>query len=436
MPGLIKCSWNDVRNSVSLVNPELKEIIDDLSPSNDHALYMSEYPYGALIVENGVFRVMNDAGKLVPLYHSSIDSKVKKDLGYAGTMPVGIIADNSIETFFMNGHRPVPSAFYTKGSVVSVWEILEGKHSYQDGPLWNISAGARTICMLPKITDKTGNDNLKRKYQFQLSLANSSLSNHWAIFRAIANHNNFSQFHWRSKIIYFSKNWFDHAKDKSWDSFYRFMLMQAWQDPLFKRNQFVLDLAFYLAQKDNNLKPNPYLADTVRHLIQLGTGNIPGLMPAINDIAAPVSGLQEAYLEDYGLKKLPVIMHSHHFSLEEDIPIYYSLQLPTTAAFSTRSSKIYSKMSDLRELKGLLGAFLSEIAKGLVEAKKRQLANLARDVAYNFYHCEDDRQGEILSASRIIDLDSDFYKTPFKIEGLDFADFAPFFRGCISISKK
>lgn len=330
----------------------------------------------------------------------------------------------------------MPSAFYTKGSLVSTWEILEGQHSYQGGPLWNISAGARTICMLPKITERTGNEHLRRKYQFQLSLANNSLSNHWSIFRTIATHKNFSQVHWRSKIIYFSKDWFDHTGDKAWAPFYQYMLTKAWQDPIFKRNQFVLDLAFYLVQKDRNLKPNPYLADTVRHLIQLGTGNIPGLMPAIDDSAAPIKGLQEAYIEDYGLKKSPVIMHSHHFSLPKNKPIYYSLQLPTTAAFSTRSSKIYSKMSDMRELKRLMSIFFSEIARSQMESKKNQLANLAQDVAYNFYHCEEDQQGEILNSSKIVDLDPDFYNTPFRIEGLNFADFAPFFRGCISISKK
>lgn len=100
MPSLVRCSWNHARNIVSLINPELQKIIDDLAPSSDHTLYICEYPYGTLIVENGVFRVINEEGKPVPLYHPSLDNKTKEDLGYATTMPVGIIADNSIETFF------------------------------------------------------------------------------------------------------------------------------------------------------------------------------------------------------------------------------------------------------------------------------------------------------------------------------------------------
>lgn len=258
MPALKKVTWDEISPTIQFTNPGLKEIIDTISPSKDYALYVGEYPYGALILDKGAFKVINKNDELVPLADRSIEPTVQRDLNYTGTIPVGMVLENSIETFFMLPDRTIPSSFYTQGGMVSLWSALEGDSSYQIGALWSITSGARTICMLPKITDKYCYEELKRKYNLKEQVPQSWVD-HWKIFERIANHREFSQ-PWQSKILFFSKKWFEHKNDKKWNGFYHYLLNMAWNDSTVKRNQFIFDFIFSLVQKNRALKPNPYLA--------------------------------------------------------------------------------------------------------------------------------------------------------------------------------
>lgn len=433
MLGLKKISWNDIAPDIQLIDPNLKCIIDEVSPSKDYALYVGEYSYGALILNKGIFHVVNDDNALVPLSHQSVPSKVQEDLSYTGTIPVGLVLDNSIETFFVFGERTIPSSFYTSGGWISLWSILEGKDSYQVGPIWSISSGARTICMLPKITDKYCYEELKRKYNLKEQIP-KCLAEHWKIFESIANHKNFSQ-PWKSKIVYFSKQWFEQKTDKKWAKFYKYLLHKAWSDSTVKRNQFIFDFIFSLSQKNCGLKPNPYLADTVKHLVGIGAGGLPGFKPATDNTAAPIEGLQKAYIEDYGLRKIPTIMQPHHFSLSSPDRVYYSLEMPTTAVFSPRSSNGVSRMVDMRELKYILDKFLSEILNGNLMVEQTPFFNLAETIQYDFYHTDPDQHNEITLLKNVSAIDDNFNKI-LHVTSIELApvEFASFFRGCVSFS--
>ncbi|MCD6045068.1 MAG: hypothetical protein K0R48_231 [Gammaproteobacteria bacterium] len=435
MGGLKEYSWAELRDKIKLVQPYFCEIIDELSPPRDHTLYLGQYPYGVLILNAGIFQVFNSKNVLVPLNDITIDSKVKTDLGYTGTIPMAIVLQNSIETFFTTDNRTIPSSFYTSGGMVSLWRVLEGDCSYQEGALWSISSGARTICMLPKITENTGHELLRRKYNLRLP-APTSLNDHWAIFTRIANHKDFTQ-KWHSELAFFSKEWFQHKGDRDWSRFNELILNQAWADSTFKRNQFIFDFAFSLAQKSGNLKPNPYLADTVKHLFGIGAGGMPGFTPAIDNIAAPIDGLQKVYLDDYKLRKYaPIIMHLHHFSSAEDRPVYYSLTMPTTTVFSPRSSRALSKMVDIRELKHILDTVISEIVHGTLMVEKTPLFALAKDLSYQFYHSEKDPHNEILSITHLAEYDPVLQKILASFEDRVFPEFSSFINGCIAIAKK
>jgi hypothetical protein len=99
-------------------------------------------------------------------------------------------------------------------------------------------------------------------------------------------------------------------------------------------------------------KPNPYLADTVAHLMSICSGEAPGFIPARDNTAAPIRALQRVFVEDYRLKKYPpVIMHPHHFSLEEKTPVYYSFEIPTTMRFSPKSNNALTTMTETKGIK-------------------------------------------------------------------------------------
>lgn len=425
--------WKNIREEVWKIHPNFAEVIDELDPSSKHPLYLVEYPYGALIVDKGTFQVPNPNGIVVPIDHSTLASKIQTDLGYSGTIPLGLVMDKSIESFMLSKDRVIPSAVVKQGQFISLWRVLEEESSYHLGRFWNISSGVRSICMVPKITDACSHKTLKSRYGLKIPVP-QKLFDHWELFINIANHKNFSQ-QWKSTVLFFSKQWLAHKKDKKWDRFYRFLLNTVWQNSSFRRNQFIFDFAFSRAQENRNLRPNPYLSDTVRHLIAVGSGAVPGFTVALDNDDAPIAGLQRVYIEEYGLKKYaPVLMHLHHFSQADKRKVYYSFQIPTTTIFSPKSRKLSSAMSDLHEVKYIMEILLSEILKGNLEVENTPLFELAKNVSYGFYHTDKDKAGEISLASNIKNIDKTFTKTVVNANEYAFPEFAPFFRGCASLS--
>ncbi|NEU34928.1 hypothetical protein GN156_30175, partial [bacterium LRH843] len=88
---------------------------------------------------------------------------------------------------------------------------------------------------------------------------------------------------------------------------------------------------FSVIQNSRNLKPNPYLLDTAKHLFAIALGEVPGYAPQLDDEQLPLRVLQQAYVESYGMKKyVPTILAPVNFSLEtKSFPaVYYSLSYP------------------------------------------------------------------------------------------------------------
>jgi hypothetical protein len=437
-----KIQVSEAIDRIKKLNPKLAKEIEIISPDEGYYLYEISYPYGASIVDRGIFQVPDSNNHIVPLNHSTIGSKIKDDLGYSGTIPLGIITNNSIEAFMLSGNRVIPSSIVKPGNLISLWRVLDEGISFHTGKFWNITSGARSICMLPKITDTTNYKNLKTKFGLKLNVP-QSLSEHWELFVKIANHSQFSQ-SWESSILFFPKKWMSHKNDRKWKGFYNYLFETVWQSSNFRRNQFITDFAFSLVQENRNLKPNPYLADTVKHLVAIGGGAVEAFCPAIDNSAAPIQGLQQVFIEIYGLKKYaPIIMHMHHFSLKENRPVYYSLQLPTTTIFSPKSRKLSTLITELDEVKYIMEVFLAEVLKENLEVEGTPLYELAKNVRYNYFHSEKDKHGEILLSNNIPLLDTNFSTSAKNsINNINvvedqswFPEFATFFKGCISISK-
>lgn len=428
-----KIFWREIREQVAKLAPEFSVVIDELDPSDDHYLYSVEYPYGAVIVDHGIFQVPNSSNHIVPINHPTVPIKIKEDLSYSGTIPFGLISKNSIETFLDRNNRIIPASLISAGGFISLWRVLDEGPSYHTGKFWNITSGVRSICMTPKITDTKSHKKLKTAFNLTQNVP-QELSAHWDLFVSIANHHTFP-YPWHSTLIFFPKSWFEHKKDKSWLNFYHFLYNYVWQKSNFRRNQFIFDFAFSIAQEVRGLRPNPYLADTVRHLISIGSGAMPCFAPAIDENTAPIHGLQQIYLKVYELKKYaPVILVAHHYSSIEKKIGYYSFQIPPTAIFSPRSRKIRSTMNDIQETNHIMDILLSELLKGNLEVENTPLHTLAQNVKYAFYHSNIDKSGIIVPASEISKLDNNFTSTLVNKENYIFPQFSPFFKGCVALS--
>lgn len=428
-------SWKSARNFIKKVSPKLANIIDELSPDSSYNLYICKYPYGSLILDRGVFQIPNSQNQIVNLYHSSISKNLRDDLDYNHTIPVGMVLEKKFESFMILGNRIVPATVFGEGELLALWRVLDEGKSYQDGSFWTISAGARVACTLPKITDKNSYRQIKMKHKFDLSIP-KDLTDHWHVFSDVSNKIN-NQDPWAAEIVFFGEKWFSHKEDKAWLEFNHLLLNQVWQSSAFARNKMMLDFIFSIVQEKRNLKPNPYLADTAMHLIAIGSGITPAFAPAIDESSIPIRNLQRFFLEDYRLKKYyPIIMHMHHFSVNENRPVYYSFQIPTTMLFSPKSNNALSIMSEMRELKYIIEIMLEEIKKEHLGVTRTPLFDLAQKVQYDFLHSEKDKTNQILSINTLEQTDPYFSKILAEKPGCLFPEFSPFFKGCVKISKK
>ncbi len=433
-----KTSWANVRKKVVAVNPQLAAIIDDINPGSEFSLYVAKYPYGSEIVHEGTFYVPDANGELLPLQDKGIDKKVREELDYAGNgLPAGVVLTRTLHESIATNDEILPLGVVSPGSIFALWKKLDPAISFHPVKMFTLTAGARFIFMLPNISDYSHHKNLKRDFNVRHSPP-KNLLDQWEIFKTILNHPS-ADVDWSAELLFFSGKWFDTMKnDPAWRPLYLYMLEHAWKRSGFERNQMFYDLAFSRAQANRNLKPNPYLADTVKHLLMIASGTAAGFGVVCKDCSAPVSFLQKVYVESYGLRSyVPTFLAPQHFELHgEESPVYYSLTIPTTLEFSPKSRKISSTLHDLAELRHVTQVFMEEIRNGKLKVEDTTIGQIARDVAFDFFHSKPDRHGEIRLSSEMVDGDDRLMESDASLGKRKFADAGAFVRGCVRISHK
>lgn len=433
------CTWKDVRNDVWKVNPEFAAVVDHIDPGKEYGIYKVKYPYGSEILRNGGLYIPNSSGQLVPLNDSSIDSRLQECLGYnLGSNPVTLVLENSLELFATLEDRVVPLYGVMKpGKIFGFWRVLNPMLSHQAEFIWDMTAGARSIFMLPKISEAEKHNKLRKEFQVGADVPRSLLD-HWKIFREIANHEKFYE-PWDVSLIFFSRNWFENLDDSAWCHFNYYLYRYAWIGSEFWRNNFFWDLMFSIIQKVRDIRPSPYISDTVKYLLAIGVGAVPGFAPAIDNSVAPISNLQRAYLEVYNLKEYaPIIMQPCFFSASEKSyrPVYYSLPFPNAIDFSLKNRTRTSLITDLYEVMSLLSKYVSELASGKLNIKSTPLDQLIKSVSYEFFHNNVENYRGMIESYEMPKEDNTFLEILDVCRGKKFPEMSTFVKGCVRITRK
>jgi len=439
--GLVKVYWQDIRKRVAKVEPKFAKIVDALSPDKTFPLYLAYYPYGALTGDTISPLISLPDGGFYRLTDPNAPKDVVKHLGYGmHDSPLGMILDKSFEFYIdlKNDGITIPRKIYKPGDFFSFLRNLNGRNtiSAASNNIHSLISGARSVFMLPNIECSTHHANLQKDFNIK-SAAPKSLYQHWDIFRELCEAND--TLDWKACLIFFSEKWLHKLNtDSSWAPLKLYLYDKAWAYFKFDIVRSHDDYIFSMLQKDSNLKPNPYMADTARHLFNITVGNAPGYAPATDASCIPLDYLQKVYIESYGLKKyIPIILQPQNFDLESIHPIYYSFHYPSTGMFSPKARKISSILYDMRELSYILRKYI----KGLSERREYSdtlLSYLASRVQFDYFHNEVDKHRIIRSSHDILDIDDRFNNLNLKeiLSQAQFAGDARFLRGCISIRKK
>lgn len=442
--GLVKTYWSDIRKRVAKVEPTFAKLVDELNPDKTFPLYLAYYPYGDLIGDSISPFIPKPEGGSYRLSDSTAPKDIIKNLGYGkNDSPLAMILDKNLEFYvdLKSENVTIPWFLDSPGVFFPFTRILSNRNKriYTPNAVLTICSGVRSTFMLANIGCLTNHINLQRDFNVQAPPA-KSLYEHWNIFKEIID-SNIINCDWRSCVVYFSEKWIDKIhNDKAWMDLKVYFHDLAWQRYEYQRNYLYYDVIYSVIKNKRNLKPNPYLADTARHLLTTALGDAPGYAPAVNDDNLPLDILQKAFTESYGLKKyFPTIMQPEKFNFENNSqPVYYSLQNPSTFVSSPKSRKVSSTLYEIHELEHIMKIFAEELANDDGLCAETIVNKMAKNVEFKYFHNESDRHKIVKPSSEVALLDErfNFINPKYRIAGAKFASDAPFLRGCIGIYRK
>ena len=427
-------TWKEVREDVIEANKELGEIIDAINPGNDYKFINASYLYGDIFIKNGMVHFPSKNNELIPLTHQSLDKTVQKELFYS-SMPLFLMLDKDNEIFIDTGSRIIPINLFHKGALSGTYEAMDLLTGEKSKPIWNWSAGSRSIISLPKITDKRSLRRVSLEYATSTTTHIKNLSDHWGLLRSIAQSKQFPQ-PWTSTILFFGEKWLTNKhRTKEWENFKHYLLCQIWRQAKYAIEKFTFNIGwekFAGAISLRRLKPKSYLIDQVKHILNIAAGNFPAFKPMnITQEAAPIKELQKIVADNYKLDYLPTFMHICMLNDAVINPkyVYYSLSIPTVLEGSPLKKNSTTIINDLREIR-----FLIETIKNHLENKANtDINSLVNQLDIEYFHKEKDIYDEIYPSINIVNEDDAFLASRKMFPSLTFCSTSPFFSGCIRI---
>lgn len=433
-PFIEELTWQQVEKDVANSSQELSSIINEISPDKKYSVFKVRYPFGAKILENFEFYLPNEYGYSLHISDPRIPQKIRERLSYS-PLPLCISIKNKIEIFRDIDGKIFPLAFYGGDMDTGIFEHFGWTTPY------SITAGARSLYMVPKISEASRHKKLKKEFGITAPPPQKP-HEHWKIFTQIANSKNFTS-PWFYESIILTDKWAEKIKnDSAWYKLQRYLWQKGWQHSSYARQKLILDIVWDIFSRSistKNIKVNPYIVDTLKHLIFISLGAIPASAPTINNEAGPIKKLQLVYEDCYGLEKyIPTIMQPVFFTFPKSRSVYYSLQVPSLLESIPKSKKFASTMDDIRDLEELFGHFAHEISwPKLTILDTIPFNNLINKLRLEFFHDKMFAYGpNIRPTVEMPKFDNTLIHDPCSNKKRIFADTSSFLRGCIRISLK
>lgn len=421
--------WDDVAAQVKAVNPELFDIIEALSPDHRYPLYVGEYPFGHQILRKGKFYVPMEHGNSLPIDSDKLPKQLRADLSYnINTNPVSVVLKGSCEIFLEHPVTgiPITMMLVPTGSLVSVSRVVSDRPMHP-AFIWNMTSGARTMFMLPKISQTHKCKRLRAELGLDIEPP-KNMSEHWNVFRKIADAS--ADCVWNTKVLYFSKAWFDRLDDVEWMRF-KLLLLEKFRKYFdLTGNVFIYEAVYSLILKRRSLRPSLYINNIVKYLLQISMGLTPAIAPATNELIAPIFTLQKVFCEIYGLNNyIPTIMCPAIFDFNNPGDIaYYSLNNPGLLD-TPRKRDNSSLISDLYDAQSLLRKYVDDLENYDMNIRGCPLFDVTQQVAIDAFHTKPSQYSNINPIEKLIEEDHRFSMSLFDAPSANIASHSPFFKG-------
>lgn len=405
--------WQDVKNRVQAIAPELAQLLNEVCQDRNLPVVVASYPYGHDIVKSGEF-------SLPP---ALVTPAVTEQLNYSKT-PVGLILDKSIEVYYETAERVVPDKIWGAGTIIGLWELFDKPAQIDSCQYSNVSAGARSIFMLPKISDRSAHARIQKLFKFR-DQPPTAMRDHRNLFAKFVN-NSATNTQWFCRILYLTKDWFADVGSAALAQLHSYFLNQAWIQSYNCRRQFELHVAWESvlnAMRKKDIYLQPRLSSHIKQLYLISEGIFPGMVFAEeqDEDIAPIGSIQRIYRDVYQLKNHePLIMRPQH--LTQNAPVYYSLNFPSY--FETHVPvKSVPRLADETR-------FLADIIKIIEDEVGMKSAANPR---FKFYHSQTESNTNVLPSSQLVFGDPKLHAYALDGDASKFPANSLFFRGCIKI---
>lgn len=421
-------SWEDIRNDVYVVNPTIAKIIDEANPCKHFKLIEASYAYGDLILKDGLAQLPTPE-KLIPSNSTELNTETKALLSYRN-IPLFLTLENDNEVFVDTSTRIVPLNLFHAGSILGAFEAADFIFDRESTARWSVSAGSRSIFTLPKINDNLGLKRLRSHYNFDSVIRVNDLSDHFDLFKAIAQSEHFKQ-PWRNRVLFFSQEW---LKDPRLIGFQKYILQQAWLQAQFAIGKTELGLQsekFIEIISSRNIKPHPYIIDNAKHLLYIASKRMPAFRPSNNlQYAAPTQEIQNSLTEIYRIEKhYPTMLHVCSLEDINSHPIYYSLSYQTLLEGSPINPSSSTIMLDLKEIKFLFDTLKQRGKNSTI------IEHIINNIEFDYFHIGTAQDNEIKSSFEIPNEDLSFMPATNQ-NNLSFCYSSKFWKGCVRITLK
>ena len=279
-------------------------------------------------------------------------------------------------------------------------------------------SGIRSLLILPRIGEEMSHRKLKRHFGIR-GPAPKTPWEHANIFSELARSPDFSQA-WHSEMLLFSNDWFRYKKDKHWALFYFYLLKYYSDENFYWKNQGLVDMAYMNFLRENDIRMEPYLSDTLRHVFSVFENAMPAFEFSESDLWGPLKALRKVYEEVYQIKDYSPIFMVANFLKNTTAPLYYSFQVPTALVLSPRLKNLSSAIETMRVLQQAL-TLLNETE--LCDKNNVECVHSSPNIC-DYVKSAKDLPKEDPNLKAILEGHTSFCST------------SPFFKGCLRITRK
>lgn len=372
---------------------------------------------------------------MLELNNPNVPKQYKNDLSYnVGTNPASVILKNSLEIYM--SHRvtqvPITLGVAGEGAVISVSRMLARNIPHHPAFIWNISAGARSLFFLPKISQKRKYRSLRSALAIDVDIPKNTLE-HIYVFKKIFAHDCVKP--WSTKLLFFSVKWFEYLEDPAWIKLKTYLL-ECFRDAFESLgNMYIWDIIISLILKERDIRPSLYVINTVKHLLMMAAGIIPGIAPATSEKYGPIHDLQKIFSECYKIDYVPTILGPGYFDMysKSAQPILYSLQHPNFLEDAPRKKDNSSLISETYDVANLLEKILASLKNVDYNIQDTPLHHVPRRVSIEAFHPEPKEYSKIKNPSILTESDPRFIETLYHCKQTSIAKNSSIFKGCFRL---